>query len=51
LGNTSSPLCRTFKGELNRPVVEGASMAFTIDDFEMRDYSPMKPQLKFELGI
>lgn len=24
---------------------------FTIDDFEMKDYSPMKPQLKFELGI
>ena len=23
----------------------------TIDDFEMRDYTPMKPQLKFELGI
>ena len=23
----------------------------TIDDFEMRDYAPMKPQLKFELGI
>ena len=23
----------------------------TIDDFEMFDYSPMKPQLKFELGI
>jgi len=24
---------------------------FTIDDFEMKDYEPMKPQLKFELGI
>ena len=24
---------------------------FTIDDFEMKDYAPMKPQLKFELGI
>lgn len=24
---------------------------FTIDDFEMRDYAPMHPQLKFELGI
>ena len=24
---------------------------FTIDDFEMIDYNPMKPQLKFELGI
>ena len=24
---------------------------FAIEDFEMRDYSPMKPQLKFELGI
>lgn len=24
---------------------------FTIDDFEMRDYEPMKPQLKLELGI
>ena len=23
----------------------------TIDDFEMADYAPMKPQLKFELGI
>ena len=23
----------------------------TIDDFEMRDYNPMKPQLTFELGI
>lgn len=23
----------------------------TIDDFEMKDYSPMKPQLKFDLGI
>jgi thymidylate synthase len=23
----------------------------TIDDFEMLDYAPMKPQLKFELGI
>ena len=23
----------------------------TIDDFEMRDYDPMKPQLTFELGI
>ena len=23
----------------------------TIDDFEMRDYEPMEPQLKFELGI
>ena len=23
----------------------------TIDDFEMTDYDPMKPQLKFELGI
>jgi thymidylate synthase len=23
----------------------------TIDDFEMLDYDPMKPQLKFELGI
>ena len=24
---------------------------FTIDDFEMIDYEPVKPQLKFELGI
>ena len=24
---------------------------FTIDDFEMQHYTPMKPQLKFELGI
>ena len=24
---------------------------FTIDDFEMVDYEPVKPQLKFELGI
>ena len=24
---------------------------FTIEDFEMQDYAPMKPQLKFELGI
>ena len=24
---------------------------FTIEDFEMKDYSPMKPQLKFDLGI
>ena len=24
---------------------------YTIDDFEMRDYTPIKPQLKFELGI
>ena len=23
----------------------------TIDDFEMKDYNPMKPQLTFELGI
>ena len=23
----------------------------TIDDFEMRDYHPEKPNLKFELGI
>jgi thymidylate synthase len=23
----------------------------TLDDFEMVNYSPMKPQLKFELGI
>ena len=23
----------------------------TIDDFEMQDYNPMKPQLTFELGI
>jgi thymidylate synthase len=23
----------------------------TIDDFEMHDYEPMEPQLKFELGI
>ena len=23
----------------------------TIDDFEIRDYTPVKPQLKFELGI
>ena len=23
----------------------------TLDDFEMVDYAPMKPQLKFELGI
>ena len=25
--------------------------SFTIDDFEMRDYNPIKPQLKLELGI
>lgn len=25
--------------------------SFTIDDFEMRDYKPMQPQLKVELGI
>ena len=24
---------------------------FTIDDFELIDYEPVKPQLKFELGI
>lgn len=24
---------------------------FTIDDFEIKDYEPIKPQLKFELGI
>ena len=24
---------------------------FTLEDFEMRDYAPMKPQLTFELGI
>ena len=24
---------------------------FILEDFEMRDYEPMKPQLKFELGI
>ena len=24
---------------------------FTIDDFEMRDYTPVKPQLSFDLGI
>ena len=24
---------------------------FTIDDFEMIDYEPVKPQLKFDLGI
>jgi thymidylate synthase len=24
---------------------------FTIDDFKMENYNPMKPQLKFELGI
>ena len=24
---------------------------FSIDDFEMLDYDPVKPQLKFELGI
>ena len=24
---------------------------FTIDDFTMEDYTPIKPQLKFELGI
>ena len=24
---------------------------FTIDDFEIIDYEPVKPQLKFELGI
>ena len=24
---------------------------FTIDDFEMIDYDPVQPQLKFELGI
>ena len=24
---------------------------YTIDDFEMQNYEPMKPQLKFELGI
>ena len=24
---------------------------FTIDDFELLDYEPVKPQLKFELGI
>ena len=23
----------------------------TIDDFEMQNYTPMKPQLKFDLGI
>lgn len=25
--------------------------SYTIESFEMRDYAPMKPQLKFELGI
>ena len=24
---------------------------FTIDDFTMEDYNPLKPQLKLELGI
>ena len=24
---------------------------FTIDDFEMVDYNPLKPQIKLELGI
>ena len=24
---------------------------FTIDDFELIDYEPVKPQLRFELGI
>jgi len=24
---------------------------FTIEDFEMVNYTPMKPQLKFDLGI
>ena len=24
---------------------------FTVDDFELIDYEPVKPQLKFELGI
>ena len=24
---------------------------FTIDDFTMKDYEPLKPQLKLELGI
>jgi len=24
---------------------------FTLEDFELNDYNPIKPQLKFELGI
>ena len=24
---------------------------FTLDDFELIDYEPVKPQLKFDLGI
>jgi thymidylate synthase len=44
-------------GEIRQPVLllhkeKGCSFEeITIDDFEMRDYAPMKPQLKFELGI
>ena len=35
---------------LNRP--QGSTFEdFTIEDFEMKDYTPIKPQLQFELGI
>ena len=43
-------------GEETQPVIilkDSAADFFemTIDDFEIRDYHPVKPQLKFELGI
>ena len=43
-------------GEEPQPVVilKDSAVDFfemTINDFEIRDYQPVKPQLKFELGI
>lgn len=54
-GSSDSP--KDNSGESRQPVLllhkeKGCSFEeITIDDFEMRDYAPMKPQLKFELGI
>jgi thymidylate synthase len=44
-----SPFCYDPMLELNPS--KNYFYDFTIEDFTMRDYKPMKPQLKLELGI